>query len=393
MARSLASFTAVVVGTGFIGPVHVEGLRRAGVRVGGVIGSTPEKSLQAAERLGLPASFQTLEQALADPAVDAVHLATPNRLHFSQAASVLSAGKHVLCEKPLALDSRQSAELVQLAAESRRAAGVAYNIRYYPLCHEAAARIREGAAGELLHVCGAYVQDWLLYDTDFNWRVLGQEGGALRAVADIGTHWLDLVQFLTGRRVTSLCADLRTVHPRRFRPAQPHETFSAAGQSNRPPAAAVAEEIATEDCGSLLLRLDNGASGCLWISQTTAGRKNCLRFEIACAERAFAWCSERPNELWIGRRDQANELLIRDPALLSAAARAVSDYPGGHNEGFPDTFKQLFRSFYSYIAAGDLSAPAPFPTFADGHREVQVCEAVLQSHQQRCWIDLPEERP
>jgi predicted dehydrogenase len=377
--------SAVVVGTGFIGPVHVEGLRRAGVHVAGIVGSSPEKSQLAAEQLGLPQGYATLDDVLADPTVDSVHLATPNRLHFAQAAAVLRAGKHVLCEKPLAMTSSETADLVRIAAESARAAGVAYNIRFYPLCHEAAARVADGSLGNILHVTGSYVQDWLLYDCDFNWRVLAEDGGNLRAVADIGTHWLDLVQFIVGRKVSAVCADLRTVHATRQRPGGGVETFSGKGSAPRK-----TEPIAvsTDDCGCVMLRFDNGANGCLWVSQTTAGRKNCLRYEIAGSQQSFAWNSEVPNELWIGHRDRPNEMLIRDPALMSASARAIASYPGGHNEGFPDTFKQLFRSFYGYVAAGDFTAPPPFPTFADGHREVLLCEAVLRSAREGRWVEV-----
>jgi predicted dehydrogenase len=232
--------------------------------------------------------------------------------------------------------------------------------------------------------------DWQgqLYDCDFNWRVLAEDGGNLRAVADIGTHWLDLVQFIVGSKVSAVCADLRTVHATRQRPGGGVETFSGKGSAPRK-----TEPIAvsTDDCGCVMLRFDNGANGCLWVSQTTAGRKNCLRFEIAGSQQSFAWNSEVPNELWIGHRDRPdrpNEMLIRDPALMSASARAIASYPGGHNEGFPDTFKQLFRSFYGYVAAGDFTAPPPFPTFADGHREVLLCEAVLRSAREGRWVEV-----
>jgi predicted dehydrogenase len=380
------TFRAAVVGTGFIGPVHVEGLRRAGVEVAAIIGSSAEKSRQAAERLGIDPRHTTLEAVLADASIVAVHLTTPNRHHFTQASAALRAGKHVLCEKPLAMDSAESAELVRLAAACGRAAGVAYNIRFYPLCHDAAARVRNGAVGEVLHVTGGYVQDWLLHDTDFNWRVLAADGGELRAVADIGTHWLDLVQFVSGRRVTAVCADLQTVHPRRRRPQGGVETFSGKAA---PPRETEAVEIATEDAGCVMLRFDNGGRGCLWVSQTTAGRKNRLRFEIAGTAETLAWNSESPNTLWIGHRDRPNESLIRDPALIDPTAAAISNYPGGHNEGFPDTFKQLFRTFYGSIAAGDFATRPRFPTFADGHQEILLCEAILRSHREQRWIDVP----
>jgi len=376
-----------VVGTGFIGPVHVEGLRRAGQHVVGILGSTLEKSRQAAETLGLEAAYADLNELLQDPRIGSVHITTPNRLHFEQVTQVLRAGKHVLCEKPLAMNSRETSELVSLAKEMGVVAGVAYNIRFYPLCHEVAARIRQMELGRVLHVAGSYAQDWLLRETDFNWRVQASEGGELRAVADIGTHWLDLVQFMTGDRIVSVCADLQTVHPTRLAPSGGAETFSTPGRSLVATHQAV---IDTEDYGSVMFRFQSGARGCLWVSQVTAGRKNCLRFEIAGTEQAFAWDSEQPNQLWIGHRDRSNEVLLRDPALLGATARSITSYPGGHNEGFADTFKQLFRAFYGYIAAGEFLLPPPFPTFADGHHEVLICEAILQSHREQRWVDCSD---
>jgi predicted dehydrogenase len=372
-----------IAGTGFIGPVHLEGLRRLGRPVTGMLASSPEKGRAAAASLGVPRAYDSFDELLADPAVGIVHLATPNRLHFEQCRQALAASKHIVCEKPLAMTAAETAELVRLAAASPLVAAVNYNIRYYPLCLEARQRIADGLLGDIYHVTGSYVQDWLLYDTDFNWRVLPEEGGALRAVADIGTHWLDLVTWLTGLDVTSLCADLRTVIPTRLRPPRGSvETFQG-----KPGAAPTGERVAigTEDYGSVLLRLGGNASGCLTVSQVAAGRKNCLRFELAGSKSSLAWNSERPNELWIGHRDRPNELLIRDPALLSPAARRFTNHPGGHNEGFPDTLKQLFRSVYDAI---DGKGPRSYPTFADGHREMLLCEAILRSHREKGWVTL-----
>ncbi len=384
----MGKMAAAVIGAGFIGPVHVEGLRRAGIEVTGILGVDEAESRRAAEMLGLPKAYASLDELLADPAVGSVHIATPNRLHCPMAKAALEAGKHVLCEKPLAMTSAESAELVALAKQHpTQAAGVNYNVRFYPLCLEAADRVRRGEVGEVYSVCGSYVQDWLFHQTDYNWRVLAEEGGELRAVADIGTHWLDLVHAITGLEVEAVCADLATVFPVRQRPKGEVETFK--GKQERA-VATEPVEITTEDYGAILLRFRGGAKGVLWVSQVTAGRKNCLRLEIAGSKCAVAWCSERPNDLWIGRRDQANEVLMRDPALVGERARSAINYPGGHNEGFPDTFKQLFRAFYGTIAAGDLAAP-PFPTFADGHREVVLCEAILQSHREGRWIQVKGE--
>ena len=376
---------AAVIGAGFIGPVHVEALQRLGVAVVGILGATPDESRGAATKLGLAKAYATLEELFADPAVKVVHITTPNRHHFGMASAALRAGKHVLCEKPLAMNSTESAALVELARNVRLAAGVNYNVRFYPLCLEARDMVRRGDLGDVYSVCGSYVQDWLFYPTDYNWRVLAEEGGALRAVADIGTHWLDLVQFITGSEVEAVCADLKTVHPIRQRPKGEVQTFKGKEETI---VATEAVEITTEDYGGVMLRFRGGGRGMLWTSQVTAGRKNCLRFEIAGSKQALSWGSESPNELWIGHRERPNESLIRDPGLLSAYARGFINYPGGHNEGFPDTFKQIYRAYYDYIAAGNFTAAPTFPTFADGHREIVLCEAILASHREGRWVDV-----
>ena len=242
-----------------------------------------------------------------------------------------------------------------------------------------------GDLGTVFAVNGSYVQDWLFYDTDYNWRVLADQGGQLRAIADIGTHWMDLVLSITGLEVEAVLADLHTVHKTRQRPKGEVETFTGKTAQKRE---TVPVEITTEDYGCVLFRFQGGARGSLHVSQVTAGRKNCLRYEIAAANCALAWNSEAPNELWIGRRDRPNQCLIRDPALLADMPRKFTNYPGGHNEGFPDAFKQCFRAFYSYIAAGDFAAKPLYPTFAEGHREVLLCEAILQSHREERWIQL-----
>ena len=373
---------SAVVGTGFIGPVHVEALRRLNRPVVGLLGSSPEKSRQVAQTLGIPRGYASYDELLNDPNVGVVHLASPNRLHFEQCRRALEAGKHVICEKPLAMNVRESTALVELAKQKALAAAVCYNVRFYPLCLEVREWVRAGRLGEIYHITGSYVQDWLLHETDFNWRVLAEEGGELRAIADIGTHWLDLVQAVTGLAVTEVCADLKTVWPTRRQPSGSVETFGSGAAL--PQASDVA--ITTEDYGSVLLHFEHGARGAFTVSQVTAGRKNCLRFEIAGSAASVAWNSERPDELWIGERDRPNELLVRDPALLHANVRAYANYPGGHNEGFPDTFKQLFRAVYAYIDRGDFTAPRPFPTFEDGHREILLCDAILRSHRERSWV-------
>jgi predicted dehydrogenase len=381
----MARIGVAVIGAGFMGGVHAEALRRAGCELVGVLGVDEAESTRFAAAIGATA-FRSLDELLADPAVASVHIGTPNKLHFPLAKAALEAGKHVLCEKPLAMTSAETAQLVALARKRpKQAAAVNYNIRFYPLNLEARERVRGGTLGRVLHVMGSYVQDWLLLDTDYNWRVLAAEGGELRAVADIGTHWLDLVHAVTGLEVEAVCADLLTVHPVRRRPKGEVETYSGklAKEEDLVPVA-----VTTEDYGAILLRFKGGARGTLSVSQVTAGRKNCLRYELAGEKGSLYWNSENPEQLWMGRRSGPNEVLMRDPSLLSEPARAAIGVPGGHAEGYADTFKQHFRAFYGYVAKGDFSAPPPFATFADGHREVVLCEAVLESHRKGTWVEV-----
>ena len=351
-----------ITGTGFMGTVHAEALKRLrGVEVVGIQGSSPEKSRRAAEQLELPKAYHNWQELVADPEVEAVHITTPNRLHYPQTVDALKAGKHVLCEKPLAMTTGESAELVRLAKASGLVTGVNYNIRFYPLNLEAKQRVADGELGDIHSIFGSYQQDWLLKDTDYNWRVLAEEQGVLRAVADIGTHWIDLIQNITGKNVTEVFADLRTVHHVRKRPLGEVKTFSGSDESQ----ATEPVNITTDDIGCLLLRFEGGARGSLFVSQVTAGLKNSLRYEIAGAQSAVQWNSEAPNQIWRGHRDKANELLHKDPSLNTGLARAYTDYPGGHAEGFQDTFKMCFRAFYNFIAAGGIGSP-DFATFEEG---------------------------
>jgi len=372
---------AAIVGLGFVGRAHLEALRRLGISVQGVLGSTPERSKSAGESHHLPRAYSSLAELVADASVHVVHLCTPNHLHFQEASQLLRAGKNVLCEKPLALDSRESAALVSLLKETRLVGAIAYNLRYYPLCQEARALIHKGAIGQVKLIHGSFLQDWLLFPTDWNWRLEAKLGGDLRAVSDIGTHWLDLVTWLTNSKVSELCADLATVLPTRRRPKGRVESFQKA-------AAVETEEvmISTDDYASVLLHFENEARGVMTVSQVSPGRKARLWFEIDGSEGSIAFDSESPNQLWIGRRDRACELLPKDPSLQSPESRGYAAYPGGHPEGYPDTFVQLFKDVYGYLAAGDLRAPRTFPTFETGHDELVLCEAIAESAQKKTWV-------
>jgi predicted dehydrogenase len=371
---------AAVVGTGFVGVVHVEALKRIGVDVVGVVGSTPER---AAKR-ELPAPYASFDAMLTDPQVDVVHIASPNHLHFPQTKAALGAAKHVVCEKPLAVTSEQSAELLELARASGLVHCTNFNIRFYPAVQQARALVRDGTLGDPWNVHGGYLQDWLQLPTDWNWRLDPEQGGELRAVADIGSHWLDLAQFVTGRRVERVFADLTTAIPVRRRPKGEVTTFAASGDVEREDAA-----MTTDDIGHVLLRLEGGARGSLVVSQVSAGRKNSLRLEVDASGGAAAWDSERPEELWLGHRSRPNELLLRNPALLAPEAAARTELPAGHAEGFADTFKQLYRAVYRTIGeTGRMPEEPDFPTFADGHRENVLAEAIAESHRTERWVEV-----
>jgi len=378
--------TAAVIGLGFVGRAHLEALRRIGIPVHGMLGSSRERGEETRASLGLERAYASLEELASDPSVSVVHVCTPNHVHFEQTSALLRAGKHVLCEKPLAMDSRESEMLVKLEKEVRRVGAVAYNLRYYPLCQEAKAAVAAGAIGRPRLVHGSFLQDWLLFPTDWNWRLDPKLGGELRAVSDIGTHWLDLTMWITGQKVTEVCADLATVLPVRQRPRGRVETFQKATNVER-------EDIliTTDDYASVLLHFENDLRGVMTVSQVSAGRKASLSFEIDGTKGSLAWDSESPNSLWVGRRDNPSEIVLKDPALLSPAARVFAAYPGGHAEGYPDTFVQLFREYYAYLDAGDYDAPRPFPTFMTGNHELTLCEAIAKSARERSWTSVPGE--
>jgi predicted dehydrogenase len=381
-APPISGIGAAVIGTGFIGAVHVEALRRLGVQVYGVVGSSHARATERAAALGLPPAYPSFEAMLADPRVDVVHITSPNHLHYPQASAALAAGKHVVCEKPLAMTSAETGELVRLAQSSGLVHAVNFNIRFYPICRHLHQLVREGGLGDVRLVSGHYLQDWLLLDTDWNWRLEPELGGNLRAVADIGSHWMDLTSHITGQRIVSVTADLKTFIPIRHQPIGPVETFSA-----KPSGATTARTITTEDCATILLRFESGAIGNLSISQISAGRKNALEFEIDGSTSAAAWNSEDPDDLWIGHRGRPNELLPRDPALLNVEGRDAASLPAGHNEGFADTFKALYRAVYRAVAS-DGPAEHDYPTFADGHESMLVCEAVARSARQGSWASV-----
>jgi predicted dehydrogenase len=374
---------AAVIGTGFIGTVHVEALRRIGVQVRGVLGSSPERGRARAETLGVDRAYGSLDELLADDSVQVVHVTSPNDLHVGQAAAALRAGRHVVCEKPLAMTAAESGELVRLAAETGLVNATNFNIRYYPLNQHAHDLVAGGEIGDVRLVTGRYFQDWLLLESDWNWRLEPGRGGALRAVGDIGSHWLDLTSFVTGRRIDAVMAELATFITTRRQPTGPVETFSTDRSAET-----VERPITTEDVATILLRFDNGARGSVTVSQISPGRKNSLQYEVDGSAGSVAWDSEQPDQLWIGHRERPNEVLLKNPALMGPSGRAATVLPGGHVEGFADTFGAHFRAIYADVVAGAPSSRPGYPSFADGHDEMLVGEAIARSARAGRWVDV-----
>jgi len=373
-----------VIGTGFMGRVHLEALRRTeGVEVAAVVGRESGSAEKLARGFDIPWTAD-LAKVLEDSSIDAVHVCTPNASHYALSLAALRQGKHVLCEKPLSVSVAEAEELVNVAKDKSLRNCVCHNLRYYPMVQQMRAMRERGELGEILVAQGTYSQDWLLYETDWNWRVDPTAGGPLRAMADIGTHWFDMAGHITGLNITSLSADLQTFHKQRRRPRQQNETFGGKLLKDQD---ADLIHVESDDFASVSFHLGERARGTMTASQVSAGRKNRLCIEIYGTEASVAWDQERPDELWIGRRNAPNQTIIKDPSLLLAGAQRFADLPGGHSEGYDDTFKQVFRRFYASIL--DPGLTPEYPQMEDGLRQMKLLDAVLTSSRSRSWIDLP----
>jgi predicted dehydrogenase len=373
-----------IVGTGFMGKVHTENVRRLGnVEVAAVVGSRPERARAFAEAFGIPKAASGLNEVLADKEIAAVHICTPNVDHYPMSKSAIEAGKAVICEKPLTMNAAEGKELVDLAKARNAINCVQHNLRYYPNVQEIRQMIKAGELGEILVVQGTYSQDWLLYDTDWNWRVVEEDNGKLRAMGDIGSHWMDMIQHLTALPITEVCADLATFHKTRKRPKGSVETFSG---KKLQPSDYEDVPVNTDDFGAVLVHLGDRARGAFTVSQVSAGRKNNFAFEIFGTKAGVAWSQEQPDTLWIGHRNDPNQLIIKDASLFHPAAAKFADLPGGHSEGYNDSHKQVFKNFYAKVA--DHSIPIDYPTFEDGFRGMILLEKVAESASRRGWVKV-----
>lgn len=379
-----------IAGAGMVARLHLDAARRAGARVVGICASTPERGRQAAERLGLDRAFASAHELATDPEVDVVHVCTPNSSHHQLTELALRAGKHVICEKPLATTSADADELVKAAQDSGLITAVPFVYRYHPMAAEARARVRGGSVGQVRLIHGHYLQDWLSEPGDNNWRVDPELGGTSRAFADIGSHWCDLLEWVTGHRISELIAQTQTVLAKREGTAR--GTFSAAATSASAGASTTTSTpVTTEDTAQLLFRTDQGATGTLTISQVSPGRKNRLWFEVDGAAASVAFDQENPESLFIGSR-RGNANLLRDAALLSPDAARLSVLPAGHPMGYADCFAAFVADVYAAIqsnAGPSATRQLAYPTFDDAARTVRLTETVLLSARTRSWIEVP----
>ncbi|HDT6544191.1 TPA: Gfo/Idh/MocA family oxidoreductase [Kluyvera ascorbata] len=378
-----------IIGSGFIGPAHIEALRRLGfVEVVALCDASLELAQAKARQLNIPHAYADVDALLAHPGLQVVHNCTPNFLHASVNRQILRAGKHVFSEKPLCMTSEEARELEQMARDAGVVHGVSFVYRQFAMVQQAASMMRAGHAGRLFSAYGGYHQDWMLLENDFNWRVDAAQGGASRAVADIGSHWCDTVQFVTGRRIVEVMADFAIVWPTRKASVEAQATFSEHDDATQYRDVVVT----TEDAGSVLFRFDDGSKGCFSVSQVSAGRKNRLHFDINASGCSLAWDQETPQQLWIGHRSQPNQLLSDDPSLLNRDVAGQANFPGGHSEGWPDAFKNMMGNFYRAVQSGKMPAAGEphFASFIDGANVMYIIDAIIKSHQQRRWVSVEQ---
>jgi predicted dehydrogenase len=378
-----------VVGSGFMGATHIEALRRiGGVEIEAIASDDIKAAKILAEKFSIPNVYDLWQKIIENKNIEAIHNCTPNYLHFEINKAAAEAGKHILSEKPLTISSKQSKELVELVNKKNLVNAINFNYRFYPVIQHAKSLVDNGDIGEVYLAHGHYLQDWLYYNTDYNWRLETEVSGDSRAIADIGSHWCDMIQFVTGLKIKKVFADLFTIYETRMKPKQAVETFK--GKEINASKNSDEVKINTEDGGTVIFQFENGRRGVFTVSQVSAGRKNHFAFEVNGSKKSFAWNQEEPNELWIGYREKPNELLIKDPSLLSPEARQFAHYPGGHPEGYPDGPKNLFMQFYDLIRSGnDPRQTKPlFANFEDGYYENKIVEAILESSKTQRWVEI-----
>jgi predicted dehydrogenase len=375
-----------LIGTGYIGLVHLEMLRRlVGVEVLAVADTNRELAARAAEKLGIPRVYTGTDELIADQEIDVVHNCAPNCVHFEINRRAILAGKEVLSEKPLSLNAQESAELVALAKKHRSLTGINFCYRYYPVVQEAAARARRGDLGEVRAFVGHFLQDWLFFETDYSWRLDPKIAGPANVIADLGSHWCDLVQFITGHKIAEVMAELHTCLPKRRKPTTGPLSFSTQKAAEYEDV-----EVKLDDYAALFIRLDNGARGNFTTCQVAAGRKVDIELQVFGSKESYAWSHVHPNALWVGHRDSGNEIFYESSGLQAEGTGKYAALPTGHPMGYHDAVYNLFRDYYEALRAKRDGRPyaVHFPDFETGHEEMCVIGAAVESHKMGRWVKV-----
>lgn len=383
----MARIKAGIIGMGFIGASHIEAVRRIGfAELVAVADVNYELARKKADEYYIPKCYKTVEELLEDEEIDVVHNCTPNNLHLEINEKIIKAGKHVFSEKPLAKTCEESSKMVELLKNNKKiVGGVNFNYRMNPLVQEMKCKMKNGEIGSPRLVHGSYLQDWLLYETDYNWRIEPEISGPSRCIADIGSHWMDCVQTVIEAKIIEVCADLITAFPVRKKATTQVETFST-----NPNAEYEDKEVKTEDYGAVMFKMDNGVHGVFYVSQISAGRKCHLNFEINGSISTMYWNQETADHMWMGFRDKDNCQVMRNPNLMAGEARAYTYLPSGHPEGWNDAMKNNVYSFYKFIAEGKEIGkdPCDFATFEEGHYIMKLTEAILKSNSLKKWVKI-----
>lgn len=361
---------AAVVGMGFIGAAHVEALRRIPY-VDVVAIATTTGAKEKAEELGVPMGFADYREMMDVCRPDCVHVCTPNSLHMEVAMAAIERGIHVVCEKPMAGNAEEAQKMVDAIRRTGLVGALNFHNRFYPAPYRMRRMINAGELGQIYHVQGGYLQDWLQYKTDFHRKIMAAQCGRTRVTADLGSHWIDLAEYVTDQKVNEVFAEFKTVHPKRT-------CTTAEGLRE--------VDIDTEDFSCILLRFDGGAIGMASFSALFSGKKNQTVLQVAGTEGSLEWDNEKVNDLVIGHRNGPNGLLTKDPSLVDEETAGIISYPGGHAEGFPDAFKQNFTAIYRAIR-GETNV-GPFATFADGLHVMKICDALYESAHSGKWISI-----
>lgn len=378
---------AGVIGLGLIGPCHIEAIRRTGFAdVKACADLDTQLANKKAQQDSIPLVYNNIDEMIADPDIMVIHNCTPNYLHKEINGKVIRSGKHLFSEKPLARSASESQVLLDLLNDfPQTVAAVNFNYRMNPLVQEMRVNIANGEIGKPRIIHGSYLQDWLMKDTDYSWRLDKKISGESNTIADIGSHWMDLVQHLVNEKITEVFANLVTNIPVRKKPKGQVEAFAKNVDQEFDEV-----KIDVEDFGSVMFKMSGGAQGVFYVSQVSAGRKCFFNVEINGEKASYYWNQETADHMWAGYQDEPNRQIFRDPNRMTDDIRKYAFMPAGHPEGWKDAMANNVKDFYSFIKdkKNHREHPCNFATFGEAHYVLKLVEAILESHKSRQWVSI-----